>query len=58
VDTSSDPSNTVELRHRIETGDVLGPRIYTAGFGLYPPHGIINAFSQAPNNKYFTYRNS
>src|ERR1700733_2839633 len=40
VDTSSDPSNTLELRHRIETGDALGPRIYTAGFGLYPPHGI------------------
>jgi len=40
VDTSSDPSNTVELLHRIETGDALGPRIYTAGFGLYPPHGI------------------
>jgi imidazolonepropionase-like amidohydrolase len=40
VDTSSDRNNTVELRHRIATGDALGPRIYTAGFGLYPPHGI------------------
>ena len=40
VDTSSDRNNTVELRHRIETGDALGPRIYTAGFGLFPPHGI------------------
>ena len=40
VDTSSDRSNTVELRRRIEIGDALGPRIYTAGFGLYPPHGI------------------
>jgi imidazolonepropionase-like amidohydrolase len=40
VDTSSDPINTIELRHRIETGEALGPRIYTAGFGLYPLHGI------------------
>jgi hypothetical protein len=34
------PINTIELRHRIETGEALGPRIYTAGFGLYPHHGI------------------
>jgi imidazolonepropionase-like amidohydrolase len=40
VDTSSDRSYTVELRRRIEIGDALGPRIYTAGFGLYLPHGI------------------
>jgi imidazolonepropionase-like amidohydrolase len=40
VDTSSDRENTVELRHRIESGDARGPRINTAGFGLYPPHGI------------------
>jgi imidazolonepropionase-like amidohydrolase len=40
VDTSSDRDNTVELRRRIEIGDAPGPRIYTAGFGLYPPHGI------------------
>jgi imidazolonepropionase-like amidohydrolase len=41
VDTSSDRDNTVELRHRVEIGgDALGPRIYTGGFGLYPPHGI------------------
>jgi imidazolonepropionase-like amidohydrolase len=40
VDTASDGSNTIELRHRIETGDAFGPRIYTAGFALYPPHGI------------------
>jgi imidazolonepropionase-like amidohydrolase len=40
VDTASDGSNTVELRHRIEAGDAVGPRIYTAGFALYPPDGI------------------
>ena len=40
VDTSSNPLNTVALRKRIESGEVAGPRIYTAGVGLYPPHGI------------------
>ena len=40
VDTASDPDNTVALRRRVESGEVAGPRIYTAGFGLYPPHGI------------------
>jgi imidazolonepropionase-like amidohydrolase len=40
VDLSSDPNNTTALRHRVESGEVRGPRIYTAGFGLYPPHGI------------------
>jgi imidazolonepropionase-like amidohydrolase len=40
VDLSSDPNNTMALRRRVESGEVAGPRIYTAGFGLYPPHGI------------------
>lgn len=40
VDTSSDPGNTVPLRRRVESGEVLGPHIYTAGAGLYPPHAI------------------
>jgi imidazolonepropionase-like amidohydrolase len=40
VDTSSDPGNTIPLRRRIESGEVEGPYIYTAGFGLYPPHAI------------------
>lgn len=40
VDTASDPEITVALRRRIESGEVSGPRIYTAGLGLYPPHGI------------------
>lgn len=40
VDTASDPGNTMALRRRVESGEVVGPRIYTAGFGLYPPHGI------------------
>ena len=40
VDVASDPSNTVPLRRRVESGEVAGPNIYTSGFGLYPPHGI------------------
>jgi len=40
VDTGSDPRRTLQLRHRIEYEAWLGPRIYTAGSGLYPPHGI------------------
>lgn len=40
VDVASDPSNTVPLRRRVESGEVAGPHIYTSGFGLYPPQGI------------------
>lgn len=40
VDLSSDPRQTISLRRRIETGDLKGPAIYTAGSGIYPPHGI------------------
>jgi imidazolonepropionase-like amidohydrolase len=40
ADLGSDLRQTVSLRRRIETGDVLGPAIYTAGSGIYPPHGI------------------
>ena len=40
VDTASDPRNTTALSRRIESGELLGPHILTAGSGLYPPHGI------------------
>jgi imidazolonepropionase-like amidohydrolase len=40
VDTGSNPRNTVSLRRRIETGDLTGPKIYTAGSPIYPPQGI------------------
>src|ERR1700733_15735729 len=41
VDTASIPDNTVALRRRIESGEVMGPRIYTAGAGLFPPHSLL-----------------
>jgi imidazolonepropionase-like amidohydrolase len=40
VDTASIPDNTVALRRRIESGEVSGPHIYTAGAGIFPPHAI------------------
>jgi imidazolonepropionase-like amidohydrolase len=40
VDTASSLSNTNALRRRIESGEIAGPRIFTAGEALYPPNGI------------------
>jgi imidazolonepropionase-like amidohydrolase len=40
VDTGSDPAATSRLRRRIESGEVKGPRILTAGLPLYPPKGV------------------
>lgn len=40
VDTGSFVPDTKELRRRTESGEVLGPRILTAGLPLYPPGGI------------------
>jgi imidazolonepropionase-like amidohydrolase len=40
VDTGSDPRSTIALRRRIDSGEVPGPTILTAGSGLYPPRGI------------------
>jgi imidazolonepropionase-like amidohydrolase len=40
VDTGSLLSNTVAIRKRIESGEVRGPRILTAGGPLYPPNGV------------------
>ncbi len=50
VDLASDPSNTVPLRHRIESGEVAGPNIYTSGFALFPPHGIPFYLDDLPEN--------
>lgn len=40
VDTGSLISNTAAIRRRIESGEVAGPRILTAGIPLYPKDGI------------------
>jgi imidazolonepropionase-like amidohydrolase len=48
VDTASDLANTVALRERVESGEVPGPRILTAGFGLYPRDGLPIYLSDLP----------
>jgi imidazolonepropionase-like amidohydrolase len=40
VDTASFLPNTTALRRRIESGELVGPRILTAGYGIYPPDGV------------------
>jgi imidazolonepropionase-like amidohydrolase len=40
VDTGSLLSNTIALRRRIDSGNVLGPRIIAAGVPIYPPDGV------------------
>lgn len=40
VDLGSYLQNTEELRERIDSGEVAGPRILTAGSPLYPPNGV------------------
>lgn len=39
-DIASDRDNTLALRNRIENDEVRGPRILTAGWALFPPHGL------------------
>jgi imidazolonepropionase-like amidohydrolase len=40
VDVGSRLDNTLALRKRIDSGEVLGPEIRTAGSPLYPPNGV------------------
>jgi imidazolonepropionase-like amidohydrolase len=40
ADLGSDPRVGISLRRRIETGGLLGPKIYLAGLDFYPPNGI------------------
>ena len=40
VDTGSDGENTVALRKRVESGEVAGPRIFTAGAPIFPAHAL------------------
>ncbi len=48
VDLGSDLRTTLPLRHRIESGEVPGPRIFTAGSPLYPPAGVPYYLSNLP----------
>lgn len=47
-DITSDRDNTLALRNRIEKGEVPGPRILTAGWALFPPHGLPSYISHLP----------
>jgi imidazolonepropionase-like amidohydrolase len=40
VDVGSNLRDTIPIRRRIESGELLGPAIYTAGSAQYPPNGI------------------
>ncbi len=40
VDTGSDIAATTALRQRIDSGDIKGPAILTAGIPLYPKNGL------------------
>jgi imidazolonepropionase-like amidohydrolase len=40
VDTGSFLANTLALRSRIESAEIQGPRIFTAGTPIYPENGI------------------
>jgi imidazolonepropionase-like amidohydrolase len=40
VDTASSLPNTSAIRRRVESGEVAGPRILTAGSALYPKDGV------------------
>lgn len=40
VDLGSDGENTIALRRRIESGEIAGPKIYTAGAPIFPAHAL------------------
>jgi imidazolonepropionase-like amidohydrolase len=48
VDLGSDIRSTSALRRRVDSSEVLGPRIFTAGSPLYPPNGIPYYLSDLP----------
>jgi len=47
-DIASERDNTLAIRHRIESGEVRGPRILTVGWALFPPHGLPVYISHMP----------
>jgi imidazolonepropionase-like amidohydrolase len=48
VDTASDGENTIALRRRVESGEVLGPRIMTAGIPIFPAHALPYYLAELP----------
>jgi len=48
VDTGSDGENTIALRKRVESGEVRGPRIFTAGIPIYPAHALPYYLADLP----------
>jgi len=48
VDTGSDTDNTIALRRRVETGEVAGPRILTAGIPIFPAHALPFYLAELP----------
>jgi imidazolonepropionase-like amidohydrolase len=48
VDTGSDVENTVALRRRVESGEVSGPRILTAGLPLFPARALPYYLAELP----------
>jgi imidazolonepropionase-like amidohydrolase len=48
VDTGSDRENTIALRRRVDSGEVLGPRIFTAGFPMFPAHALPYYLAELP----------
>lgn len=48
VDTGSDGENTVALRRRVESGEIAGPRIFTAGIPLFPAHALPYYLANLP----------
>jgi imidazolonepropionase-like amidohydrolase len=48
VDTGSDGENTIALRRRVESREVLGPRIITAGIPIFPAHALPYYLADLP----------
>jgi imidazolonepropionase-like amidohydrolase len=48
VDTGSDGENTIALRRRVESGEILGPRIITAGIPIFPAHALPYYLAELP----------
>lgn len=48
VDTGSDTENTVALRRRVESGQLAGPRIFTAGIPIFPAHALPYYLAELP----------